>query len=402
VGRHVREPEGRGVASVEGQRMPDLHRDTVSAASGAMLFSFGLGVASVAMPLAMLEAGFSNAAVGLLTAASAVAQMGARLLLVPILRAYSDWLLVMSAAVVLATSLVVVCLSPTLIGFAVAQLLQGVARAFFWTGSQVHVVRGTGPSVRALAHVNFLSSIGMLLGPIAAGLLAERSINHALTAGAAVTIAAVVPACLLDRLPTFERLDNSPPGWLWRRPGVQEGCWAAVTAGAWRALLSSYVPVALAQAGRSSSTVGFLVSSAHAASLVGALVAGRLRWRGLAAAFGLGVLATGLSIAVVALVAEWTFAVAAALIISGLGAGCLQTMGPAIASDAVHPQERGEAIASVGMFRAASSFAAPLVVAGIVTALPISAGLAVIGLAIALPAVRTRALRDHLSSSDDT
>jgi hypothetical protein len=44
------------------------------------------------------------------------------------------------------------------------------------TGSQTHVVRGKGSSVGRLAMVNLVASIGQLLGPVLAGVVASRSI----------------------------------------------------------------------------------------------------------------------------------------------------------------------------------------------------------------------------------
>jgi MFS family permease len=76
------------------------------------------------------------------------------------------------------------------------------------------------------------------------------------------------------------------------------------------------------------------------------------------------------------------------LALSGLGAGALQTVGPAVATDAVHPEERGEAIAAAGTFRAAALFAAPLAIAGAITVVPLAAAMAVVGVAIAAPALR--------------
>src|SRR5438128_2472264 len=52
-----------------------------------------LGMASVALPLLALHAGYSKSSVGLLTAASAVSQMGVRMVLGLVMRRYPDWVL---------------------------------------------------------------------------------------------------------------------------------------------------------------------------------------------------------------------------------------------------------------------------------------------------------------------
>lgn len=315
--------------------------------------------------------------------------MVTRLFLGIAMRRWPDWTLVAAAALLLGVSNAVVVASAAIVPFVLAELLQGVSRACFWTGSQTHVVRGPGSAASNLATVNLVSSVGLLVGPVIAGVLSERTPVLALAVAAGVAVVGIAPTLLLDRLPPFVPPDNRPPGRLWRRPGVDVGCWAGVTAGAWRGLLSSYVPVALDAARQSASTIGALVSVANAASLVGAVAAGRVRTRPAVVVLA-GIVATGLATAVTAAVAGSITLSALALAVSGLAAGALQVLGPAIASDAVDPEERGEAIAVSGTFRAAALFAAPLAVAGLVVVVPLGPAVALVGVAMTAPAVALR------------
>lgn len=365
-------------------------RDVAATAAASAVYSLSLGTASVALPLLALRAGYSATEVGALTAVAAVAQMATRMLLGLAMRRWPDWTLVAGAALLLAVSNAVVALSAALLPFVLAQLLQGLSRACFWTGSQTHVVRGPGRAARTLATVNLVSSVGLLAGPVVAGVLSERTPALALGVAAAVAGAAVLPTLLLDRLPPFVPPDDRPPGRLWRRPGVDAGCWAGVTAGAWRGLLTSYVPVALDAARQSATTVGTLVAVANGASLLGAAAAGRVR-RVRSSAVLLGaVVATGVATALTAAVASHVVLSAVVLAVSGLGAGALQVLGPALAAESVHPQERGDAIAVSGTFRAAALFTAPLAVAGLVVVLPLGAAVAVVGAAMTGPALALR------------
>ncbi|MEU8617551.1 MFS transporter [Streptomyces sp. NPDC048623] len=388
---------GRGGEGATGRRsVRRPPRDTVAAAGSAAVFSCALGLASVALPLLALDAGYTGVEVGVLTAVSGVSQMATRLGLGVLMRLLPDWTLVALAAAVLAVSNVFVVVSVAVVPFVVAQLLQGVARACFWTGSQTHVVRGEGSSVRALATVNFVSNAGLLIGPVLAGLLSERSPSYALGVCAVIAAVAVVPALFLDRLRPFRRPADRPPGRIWRRPGVSTGCWAGVSAGAWRGLLGSYVPVVLVHAGHAAAVVGTLVSVANATSLVGSAVIGRTGRAGLARAFAIGTIVTGGALALLGVLAGSAVAAGLALALSGVGAGAIQTLGPAIASDAVHPEERGEAIAAAGTFRAAALFAVPFGAAGLVAVLPVSVTLMIAGAAIAVPALTAGRLREHL------
>jgi hypothetical protein len=84
--------------------------------------------------------------------------------------------------------------------------------------------------------------------------------------------------------------------------------------------------------------------------------------------------------------ASMALAAAAALAVSGLGAGILQTVGPAIAADEVAAEERGDALALTGTYRAAALFLAPIGMAGLLLFIPLTASLIAAGLLITAPA----------------
>jgi predicted MFS family arabinose efflux permease len=367
-----------------------LSRDVVASASGAAVYSFALAIASVALPLLALRAGYSAAGIGALTAVSAVAQMATRMVLGAVMRRWPDWTLVTAAGLLLAVSNLAVVLSAALVPFVLAQLLQGVSRACFWTGTQTHVVRGPGRAAGTLATVNLVSSIGLLAGPAVAGVLSERTPVLALAVAAGVALVGTAPTFLLDRLPPFVPPEDRPPGRLWRRPGVDIGCWAGVSAGAWRGLLGSYVPVALDAARQSPTTIGALISVANATALIGAVIAARVRQSWTTRVVLWGIVVTGVTTGLTAVLAGNVLLSAVVLATSGISAGVLQVLGLAVASDAVHPEERGEAIAVSGTFRAAALFAAPLAVAGLVVVLPLAPAVALVGAAMTVPAVALR------------
>ncbi|HET8614277.1 MAG TPA: MFS transporter [Actinomycetales bacterium] len=359
--------------------------------AGAVGFSLALSISSVALPLLALSAGYSSIEVGVLTALSAVAQLGIRLVIGALMRRYPDWLLVLLAALLLATSTAIVSVSAALVPFVLCELAQGAARGAFWTGSQTHVVRGSASAVSGMAKVNLASAVGLLVGPVAAGLLAEQSLRTALVLATVVAGLTCVPTLFLDKLPPFRRVKDRPPGLLWTRPGVDVGCAAGATAGAWRGLLGSYVPVALDAARQSSSVIGALVSVANAASLIGAASVARLA-RGSRRLFVTATLGCGFSTALVAWSAGSAVVAGLLLAISGLAAGALQTVGPALATDSVHPEERGDAIAASGTFRAGALFASPLLMAGLLGTVALGPAMALVGLAIAAPSLMARRL----------
>jgi MFS family permease len=164
----------------------------------------------------------------------------------------------------------------------------------------------------------------------------------------------------------------------------------SISAGAWRGLLNSYIPVVLAHAGQSAPLIGFLVSLANGAALLGSALARYARNVSIGFSLVFGVFSAGIGVSVLGLLAGSVPAAAAALIVSGIGAGILQTVGPAIAAESVDPDETGEAIASTGTFRAVALFSAPVAAAALVTFVPISVALLVTGLVIAVPAAGWR------------
>ena len=175
-----------------------------------------------------------------------------------------------------------------------------------------------------------------------------------------------------------------------RRPGVNVGCAAATAAGGWQAVLTSYVPVALVAAGQKAATVGVLVSIANGAMLVAAGSPGRVPSRWQAPAVVAGVLLA---------VQRWRSRRPSAAVVplaglvlaaGGYAAGTLQVLGSAVVAESVNPEERGDAIAASGTFRALSMFSTPLAVAGLITVIPLTPAVAVVGVALGLPAVVLR------------
>jgi len=149
--------------------------------------------------------------------------------------------------------------------------------------------------------------------------------------------------------------------------------------------MNSYVPVILAHAGQAAPVIGALVTVGNIAALIGSAVSKWVQPLGSRTSVLLGLLPAGLGIALTGALSGNLAAVAAALLLAGLGAGILQTVGPALAADAVDPEERGDAIASNGTFRAATLLIAPLGVGAMVLALPIGAALGIAGALMLLP-----------------
>ena len=146
------------------------------------------------------------------------------------------------------------------------------------------------------------------------------------------------------------------------------------------------MPVALHQAAHSSTTIGTVVAVANAARIAAGWAGRWVRPARFAVALGTGILATGVGLAVFGATAGIVVVAALALVASALGMGLLETIGPAVAAESVDEDDRGDAIAAVGLSRSVATFAAPFGVAALVLAMPLAPAMAVAGTVLALPA----------------
>lgn len=356
-------------------------------ANGAANFTFGtaLTIGAVALPLVALAAGYDAAAVGLLTAASAVTQLATRLVLPELLRRFGDRSLILIGFVLLALSYIGLLLSTEAPVFVVVQGLHGTARGLFWTGSQTHAVRGTGGTVRRLAQMQLMGNIGTLVGPALAGALAAIELSFALVAGAVVSGAGALVATQLRWLPPFQRRPAATRGDTLRQPGVLTGSLANFTAGGWRSLLSSYIPVVLATSGYGPAVIGLLLAVTDAAAVAAAALLVPRRTGHPAMPLRAAVVMMGSSLVALPFLTHDPIVAAAALVVGGAGSGLVLVLAPALVSDSVEPEARGEALAVSGTFRAVALMVTPAAVALSLGFMPLGAAMAGAGLLIGAP-----------------
>jgi MFS family permease len=371
---------------------PPGGRDSLFNVSATAMYALSLGVATVAFPLYALQVGYDAAVVAAIVASSAVAQILGRSAMGLLLRMVADKHLIVAAAAALALSSAMLLLTSALWLIALSQLIQGVSRALFWTANQTHAVRSHDSAVRGLSLNTFWNGVGSLCGPLVCGaLLTFLPIQAPLAASAASALLATVPGALLRRLRPFRKLARDREGRrtrpLWARRELLPAFVMTTGAGIWRGLLNSLVPIVLVHAGHADADVSLLMTYANAAVLLTPLLARSLLARGqLTAAWAcLGPIAVGT--AAIGIVPGNGFLAACALFLSGIGGGLAQTLGAAAAADAVHDEERGQAIASSGLFRAVALFATPLAGAVLVIAVPAAAALLVISAVSAVPGI---------------
>jgi MFS family permease len=370
-----------------GAAVEDLPRPSDRAAIlvSSFGFSVGLGVATLIVPLLALESGYDPATVGFLAAAVAVSQLTTRLGVPWLLGRFADRTLIAGGCLLMALAFSLIIASTALPVFFAAQLLQGAARAIFWTSSQTHAVRAGGPTVRRLVDLSVAGNAGTLTGPTLGGLLVTSGFEVGLAAAIVAVMAGASASLVMRRLSPFDRQASAGTLRLLARPGVDVACWASVVGGGWWSMVGSYIPVILVGAGIGPQGIGLLITLSEGAG-VAALLA--LRSAGPAVvpiAVRVAAFSAMAALAGMALVPANAVLYGILMAIGGASSGTVTNLAPAMASLVAGPQEQGDAMALSGTFRAAALLAAPAAAGALLSAVPIPGAVTIVAAALGLP-----------------
>jgi len=337
-------------------------------------FALSLGIATVAIPLLAIGAGYDAAAVGFLVAIAAGSQLATRFTLPWLLGRYADRLLIGLAAALMLGGFGLLVASTALPVFVAAMVAQGAARALFWTSSQTHAIRGGGPPVRRLVDLNLAGNVGTLTGPAIGGTLAAIAPQLALAAGGIAVGLALVGTPLLAVFAPYDRRRSAGALRLLRRDGVDVACWANVVGGTWWSMIGSYVPVILVSAGIGPAIIGWLVTLSEGAGATTLLFLRRVSATRIRPIVRFGAFVELGALASIAVAPPLLAVYAVLLIGGGIGAGCVTALSSALATLAAGEHEQGDALALTGVFRATALLAAPAGVGALlaVVALPVA------------------------------
>jgi len=350
-------------------------------------FSMGLGVGTVAIPLLALSAGYAPALVGFLVATAAATQLGTRLGLPWLLGRFRDRSLIGASSLMMVAAFGLLLVSTALPVFVAAQLLQGGARAIFWTSSQTHAVRGPGRPVRRLIEMNVAGNLGTLTGPALAGMLALMGLPVALGAAAAGAFAAYLGSRHLSELAPFDRRRSAGTVALLRRDGVDVACWASIVGGVWWSMMGSFVPVILVGAGIGAQGIGWLITASEGAGMLALIALRNVRPARVRPAVRVAAVGAAAALAALALAPSDVLLYAGLLVVGGAASGTVTTLAPAMASLAAGPNEQGDALALSGTFRAGALFVAPALVGSLLAVVALGPALLIVAAGALLPAV---------------
>ncbi|HUQ44682.1 MAG TPA: MFS transporter [Candidatus Limnocylindria bacterium] len=348
-------------------------------------FALSLGIATVAVPLLVLGSGFDAAVVGFLVAVSAATQLATRFALPWLLGRLPDRLLISVAGTFMFAGFVLFASSALLPAFVAAQMAQGAARAIFWTSSQTHAIRSGGSPVRRLVDLNLAGNAGTLTGPVLAGVLAGVGFTvPMLVAGVAVGLSAA-GAVAMHRLPPYDRRRSAGSWQLMRRKGVDLALWTNVAGGVWWSIIGSYVPVILLGAGIVPALVGLLVTISEGSGAAALLLLRRLRSDLVPRVLRTAAIVEMAMLVGIAFAPPLFAAYVTLLILGGVAAGCVTSLGPALVALAATEHEQADGIALSGVFRSTAQLAAPALVGALLAVVSIPVAVAGIAVAIALP-----------------
>lgn len=338
------------------------------------LYALALATATVMLTFVALDEGLSLAVIASLSAASAATQFVSRSLVNHLFRIATDRSIMAGSLMVLALSMLAVLVIPGLIGLLVAQLLQGISRAGFWSGSQVHALRLGPRPERRMARNQFLSNGLAILGPILAGVMATGEPRLAAAVIAAIAIVGASTCLLLTRLPLFERVPKTTDNKLWRYHGMRVGAFGTLAAGSFNAVLTTFVPIMFGDAGWAEARTGLLIGAANAGLLVGSLAAGAIAAAFFSRTVTIATLATATGIASLACLPSLEAVSVSGVIVAGVGSGVILTLGPTLVGTTVPEALRGSSVVFAGVFRAGALFLTPLAVsaAGLVMPMPLA------------------------------
>jgi MFS family permease len=371
------------------RRIPDDLRYRPSLFVYAVGFTFGvsIGMLLLLVPLYVLDVGYDVAVVGIVISAQGIFQL--------VLRfpagAFSDRF--GEHTVLLVTFITIALGALGLIGntafwiIIVMQMVMGIGLSIYWTPSQSYASRSfeSRPGT-VLGRLLSFESLGQMVGALASGGAAALfGFGWAFAITAGVSAVGVVATLLMPRLPRKEAPRTilgsfKPiPGLLKVRALHLAGL-AAFGSATVIALLGSVYPAYFSEVDYSEATIGVIravhpIGTMVVAFAFGAIVGilGQQRLMVLAFIF------TGVLTVLPTLVEGFPWIVTIIMFLSGLVYANMRTMYPTIAAQQSRPEQRGMAIAVVGLYWGAAHLIVPVTFGFIARALGTEGALWVAG-----------------------
>ncbi len=252
---------------------------------------------AVARPMASyraLDIGMEPSSLGLVAASFAIAPVVFALSIGRLIDRFGESRFLLGAVVILGLASVGLALVDSAVGLLVLLAFLGLAQLVFVVANQTAVATrtATGSYDGRFGHLSFVASLGQLIGPAAAGLIAAEGTpegtSNALLFGALLTAVALPLALGVRRLDPGHAVapsasDGPRPSILsiLRMPGMGPAMLASMTVLSAMDILVVYLPALGEERGVTPATIGALLAVRAGASMASRLLLGRLiRWVG--------------------------------------------------------------------------------------------------------------------------
>ena len=347
-------------------RHPHHHPLELSYLNG---FSYGIGMSmlSLLVPLYIIRLGFSLADMGLVVSSAAVFMIVLRLLGGAVSDRFGERVVLWFSFATLVGCALVFVVSETILPFIVAQVFNGMSRAVYWSAGQSYTSRSSeGDSHHTQGRLLSFESSGGILGVLIGGAVAEvAGFPAAFMATAAVNVVGIFTTLAQPALPRKDQVRSiratlAPARRLLVQKSMGLGHYAAIMSAAHAALVGSLFAAFFVDIGYGDATVSLMrglnsVGVVLVAYPFGALLA-IIGTRNMAVA---GLAMIGAVTALMTLTADVPFAPGVFMLLGGVAFGSLRSLYPVVAAQNSTPQERGQAMAVVGLYWAVGMLIVP-------------------------------------------
>lgn len=342
-------------------------RATVLIYLAGFTYHIGLGATLILVPLYALHLGFDLAELGFIVASQAVFGLFLRLFAGAISDRFGErWVLLVSFAAMIAGAAVIGG-STTFWALISGQTLLGISRATYWTATQSYCSRiNPEKSGTLLGRMSSSRTSGDMVGAALAGLIAETmGYGSAWAIIAGIGGAGLVGSSLLPILPRKDALRGfkqalAPIPSLARSPSMaMAGFTAFVVSAAMTIVVILLVPY-LRELGNGETTIGLVRTVALVGSVGIGIIFGKIVSRtGQKNLYALALSALGIIMLAVPLVGVSLTPMAILMFAYGTFYGLLGPLYPLTASTYSSQEQRGVAMAYVGLYWGVAQMAVP-------------------------------------------
>lgn len=363
------------------------HRPSLLVYVVGFFFSLSIGMLFLLVPLYVLDVGYDVAVVGIVISAQGIFQLGLRFPAGAFSDRFGEHTVLLVTFITLVVGTLGLINNTALWSIIVMQMIMGIGQSIYWTPSQSYASRSfeSRPGT-ALGRLLSFESLGQMVGAAAAGLAATAlGFEWAFAITASVAGVGIAATFLMPRLPRKEAPRTilgsfKPIPALLKVRSLHLAGLAAFGSATVIAILGSVYPAYFTEVGYSEQTIGVFRAVHPIGTMVVAFAFGAIvGFFGQQRLMVLTFILTGVFTVLPTVVEGFPWMVTIIMFLSGLVYANMRTMYPTIAAQQSRPEQRGMAIAVVGLYWGAAHLIVPVTFGFIARALGTAEALWVAG-----------------------